>query len=361
MDHVPTCGMERQKRQVRRFALFALLLCAACADRGEISFAQPAVSGTLHDIWVANFRQNAPPQQGQLSPPRPNMTRYEKYVISVPPTHAPGEVEWPDGQPDAQTDFVAVETATFRDAAGFRSAIARSDQTGQKEILLFVHGYNVNNAEAVYQLAQVRHDFDVPVPTVLFSWPSAAKAAGYLYDRDSALIARDALEQVIVDLARGGRQKITLLGHSMGNLLIMETLRQIEISGRLRIKDTIGGLFMISPDIDGELFTTQAKRIRTLPDPSVIFVSDQDIALRISAALTGRTNRLGSQIDGASVGDLPISIVDVSALSDGGLAHDVALSSPVAISVLTRLNENTLPSEITVPRRIRLEPDMADR
>ena len=69
---------------------------------------------------------------------------------------------------------------------------------------------------------------DRPAPS---RWCGLARTVGYVYDRDSALLARDPLEHLIMELTRGSKRKLVIVGHSMGKLLIMETLRQIEISG----------------------------------------------------------------------------------------------------------------------------------
>lgn len=324
-------------------ALFAL---AACSDRGTIEFAEPDDTATVHNIWVINQRSSLPIQEGQSSPPRTADMSFNKFEISVPPTHASGEIEWPDGDPDAQTNFAAISTDELPDLRSFVRAISASDDTGMNETVLFVHGYNVTHGEAVYQLAQVVHDFEVPSPSVLFSWPSAGKAIGYVYDRDSALFARDQLEDVLVGLTRGTNRKVVIVGHSMGNLLIMETLRQVAIKGTIDIERQIAGVVMISPDIDGDLFQAQTRSITTWPDPFIIVGAEQDVALRVSALLTGRQSRLGSSVDGSVVGDLPITVINVSEFGQGGLDHSVGLSSPAAIAIAKRANQANLPSEM---------------
>ena len=294
----------------------------------------------MHDVWIANFRPTDPPAQGQRSPPRPDRLSFQRAAVSVPPTHTVGQIEWPDGAPSGLQNFVTIEQQDIPSAADFARRIARADTGATGTTFLYVHGYNYTHGEAVYQMAQIAHDFDVPSPTVLFSWPSAGVPVGYLYDRDSTLIARDQLEEVIVALTRQPGRRLEILGHSMGNLLIMETLRQIEISGSVDIADKIAALIMISPDIDGELFYTQAARLRSLPRNTVILAARQDRALRVSALLTGRTNRLGSETDRAAVRDLPVAIVDTSQFARDGRSHAVPLTSPSAIAILRRAQEN---------------------
>ena len=182
-----------------------------CSERGVLEVAMPAPSATTHTIWVSNFRSDV--QAGASgAPPRPLDLSFQAVSVSVPPTHALGKIEWPDGPPDASADFVTIGQRQFETINRFASDVARSDQSKLNETLVFVHGYNTRHAEAVYQLAQFVHDFEVPVPPVLFSWPSAGRTIGYVYDRDSALLARDELEATLVALTRNGR-KVVLVGH----------------------------------------------------------------------------------------------------------------------------------------------------
>ncbi len=333
-------------------ACFAVL--TACAPRGEISFGAPVPQASVHDIWIANFRATAPPAEGDRSPPRPTTLQFEKAEVSVPPSHSTGQIEWPRSTPNAATDFVTLSAETFASPVRFAQALAQSEKAVTGETFVYVHGYNYTHGEAVYQAAQIVHDYEVPSPMVLFSWPSAAAPVGYLYDRDSALIARDQLEQVLVALTREQGRKVTLLGHSMGNLLIMETLRQIELSGSLNIAEKIDALIMVSPDIDGELFYTQARRIGQLPNRSVIIAARQDSALRLSARLTGRENRLGSATDRRAVRDLPVVVIDASDLADGGNNHSIGLTSPAAIAILKNVDPDSLPGEVQESAIIKL-------
>ncbi len=321
----------------------------ACTPRGRLEFGTSVPDATTVDIWVARFRPTKLPVDGQRAPPRPTEIAFEKTVVSIPQSHQPGQIEWPKGEPDAATDFVTLSNRRYATLGSFASAIDKADGRKTRETVLFVHGFNMRHGEAVYQLAQVSHDFEIPSQTVLFSWPSAGVPAGYLFDRDSALYARDQLEIVIRGLTRQRGHKVVLIGHSMGNLLIMETLRQIEIGGDFDVQKRLGGLIMVSPDIDGELFYAQASRLATIPQPALIIAARQDRALRLSALLTGRANRLGSQTGRTAVRDLPITVIDATELGGRGSNHDIALTSPAAISLLKKLDAQILPGANTLP------------
>nr|WP_309501931.1 alpha/beta fold hydrolase [uncultured Roseovarius sp.] len=311
--------------------LFVLL--AACAPRETAQVAPPNPAATAQPIYVATQRKldRTGPYFGQL---RPDGLRFFRNVISVPPNHVAGHVEWPEGRPDAATDFVVTDTKIFSGMREMRSHL-RARRKGS-ETLVFVHGYNNTLSDAMYRLAQIQTDFKTGMPGVLFSWQSAGDARGYIYDRDSVLHARDDLEEVLNSLTAAPGEKVFLLAHSMGANLTMEVLRQAALRGNRKLLDRISGVVLMSPDIDPDLFRRQVNSIGKLPDPFMIFVSRQDRALSLAGFLTGRKPRLGV-IDGPEkVADLKgVTVVDFTALADGeGLNHMVPVSSPAAVSVL---------------------------
>lgn len=320
--------------------LLTVLLSSACAERANVAVLPPPEVSNVRDIWSVKLRSS---DQTSLrtAPPRPTAPSFEKTSVSIPPTHQPGQIEWPKGTPNAETDFVVTREERFPTETQFASALNSSAADDKGETLLFVHGYNVRHYEAVYQLAQMAEDYDVSGPTVLFSWPSAGVAAGYIYDRDSVLVSRDALEQTIIALSRQFNREIVLVGHSMGSHLIMETLRQIEGKNSLDIATSITALVLMAPDIDGEVFLSQVSSLRALPDPSILMVAERDQALRLSSFLAGQRPRLGGQTDRSIVADLPISVIDVDDFATGdGFNHAIPTSSPAAIEILRRLDAN---------------------
>ena len=320
------------QRQIQRFvvALLALTL-AGCGARPVAQFAPPAEGATPQLIYVATGR-DLTPDGPAFGAKRAEKMSHARLTISVPPTHVTGQIEWPDATPDAATDFVITDSRRFTGAPAMLADLARNKPG--RETLLFVHGYNYTLSEAAYRLAQVKQDFGTREPSVLFAWPSAGDPRGYIYDRDSVLFARDDLVRTLRDLTDGDR-KVFILAHSMGAALTMEALRQAAIGGDRRILDRISGVVLMSPDIDPDLFRRQAQAIGALPQPFLIFTSQQDRALSLAGFLTGRKQRLGVIDSPESVAGLDVQVLDFSQLSDQrGINHAIAVTSPRAVRVL---------------------------
>lgn len=329
---------------LRAFLATSLCFVVACTPRGAITlFPDAAMVGQLRHIYVGTTRGTG--DNGRFNNKRNEHISYHRYDISVPQRHQLGEIEWPKGNPDPATDFLTTAIHHYPAAPGFAADLAkslRSRPKGQREVALFVHGFNNTFAEGMYRLAQLSNDMGLPNPSVHYSWPSAGSPLGYGYDRDSLLFGRDGLENLIKTIKSAGAEQVLLVGHSMGALLSMEVLRQMAISDAKSMNKTISGVILISPDIDVDVFRRQASRIGPLPQPFVIFTSSKDRALRLSARLSGKQERLGTIRNARKLTGLEIALLDVTDFSEGPTGHFNAATSPSLIKILKRLNSVNL-------------------
>lgn len=325
---------------MRALLIVSLSLVLGCSPRGAISeFPNAALVGKVRNIYVGTTRRMI--VGGDFGSKRSANLTYHRYDISVPPMRETGEVSWPKGDPDPQTDFLTTSANNFNGSSSFITDLARSlrkHARGDREVVVFVHGFNTNFAEGLYRFAQLSHDMELSNPSIHYSWPSLGNPLGYEYDRDSALFARDGLENLLKSVKAAGAEKILLVGHSMGALLTVETIRQMSISNGPALNDMLGGVILISPDIDVELFRQQARRLKPMPQPFVIFTSQKDRALRLSALLTGRNERLGNVSDINELANLEVTLIDVTKFSDNFVGHFTEATSPALVKILKRLN-----------------------
>lgn len=316
-----------------------LSFVVACTPRGAITvFPDAALVGQVQNVFVGTTRSID--ANGEFTSKRTADVTYHRYNISVPPQHETGEIDWPRGKPDPKRAFLTTDFVHFQTSKTFSSNLAkmlRNRPRGKREVVVFVHGFNNNFAEGVYRLAQLSNDMALPNPTVHYSWPSSGNPLGYGYDRDSLLFARDGLEELLHTVKSSGADRILLVGHSLGALLTMETLRQMSIADSKSLDKMISGVVLISPDIDVDLFRKQANRIGKLPEPFVIFTSKKDRALRLSARLSGKHGRLGNVQNVKELSKLHITLIDVTNFSDGLTGHFNAATSPALLQILRRL------------------------
>jgi esterase/lipase superfamily enzyme len=318
-----------------------VLLAVACSPRGTLTMApQAATVGEVRSVFVGTTR-GMDPETGEFSGDRSETDRYARFDISIPPERTSGEITWPKPhlKPNFTTDFLTTAANTYPDPTSFRrdlTAALSSQRPGQREAVVYVHGFNNTFSEGLYRIAQLSHDLEMPGVAVHYSWPSLGKPLAYVYDRDSVLFARDGLQDLLEQVAAAGADRIVIVGHSMGSALVMEALRQMAIRGGSKVWGRIAGVVLISPDIDVEVFRSQALRIGTLPQPFLIFTSQKDKALALSARLTGQKERLGTLEDVSLVADLKVTLFEVGAFSTGA-GHFTPGDSPVLIQLLGRL------------------------
>lgn len=293
--------------------------------------------GQVVDVFYSTTR--SPEIGASFGVERSLTPTYGKVGISVPPEHAQGKLEVNGRHPDPTQDFVATEELLFDDSAAFRRDLAAAlRKNPTHEAVIFVHGFNNNFAEGLFRIAQLRHDFGIQGVAVHYAWPSHGSPLGYAYDRDSALFARDGLEDLIRQVKAAGATSVLLVGHSIGAALSMEAMRQISIKSPAELHRDIDAVVLISPDIDVDVFRAQATRIEKLPEPFFIFVSKRDKALALSARLTGEKNRLGNAQSVTQISDLAVTMVDVSQFTGPfDLGHFTVGSSPALIRILAQL------------------------
>ena len=331
-------------RASRPFAFLVLLLIlAGCAGRAMVALVPEASGiGQSETVLVASTRVF---EDGDWGSDRLEGLSFVGFDVNIPPEREPGQVEPVRDRraPDPATNFLVTRAEALEGASAFRGALQdelASRPADQREVMVFVHGFNNTFADGLYRTAQIRHDFDIPGVAVHYAWPSAGNALGYAYDRDSALFARDGLETLLREIAASGSNRIVLVAHSLGSSVTMEALRQLRIGGRDDVLNRISGVILMSPDLDVDLFRSQAMRIDPLPQPFVIFTSQRDRALRISAAITGQRSRLGNLGTVDDVADLNVTLIDISEFRGGardGLNHFAAATSPAMIQLLQQV------------------------
>jgi esterase/lipase superfamily enzyme len=325
-----------------RFILLFAVMLGACAPRGAITLApQAAAVGEVVPVFVGTTRgYNAATRSFDAS--KSESLNFARFDISVPPDREVGDITFPGRRaPDATRDFLTTSADVIADAPTFRDDLAaalRARKPGDRDAVIFVHGFNNTFAEGLYRLAQLSHDLKLPGVAVHYSWPSRGAALGYVADRDSALFARDGLEELIREVQLAGAENIVLVAHSMGSALLMESMRQIAIRGDQSSLDRIGGVLLISPDIDVDVFRSQAMAIGNLPEPFLIFGSDRDQYLNVSARITGEPERLGNLSDVRRLADLEVTYLDVAAYNEG-LGHFNLGNSPALISLIGRIGD----------------------
>ncbi len=195
-------------------ALGAALGVSACIspDMSEIGdpgamlspFASNAVAQKPRpvQIFIVSTRKG---ESGAAAREQASEAHFALATMTIPPGHRAGSIEAPLwGRPNGRDDIVL---AGERDLDGdeFRAELAShvSGRVGvNRDILVFVHGFNTSFDEARSRAAQIVADARFGGVAVLFTWPSRSELFGYVSDKESATASRDALQALLQNLGR---------------------------------------------------------------------------------------------------------------------------------------------------------------
>ncbi len=326
---------------------FMSLLVSGCASVGLSGMGEASVEPRAISIFVASTRKGERGASSEIAVDKGS--RLSLQMISVPPGHQPGVIERPSfGSEDPQNHFVAASRRAL-DETAFLGEIAShlSGRVGSnRDILLYIHGFNTSYDEARFRLAQIAADGRFGGVPVLYTWPATGSILDYGAAKENATSARDALSRLIHQLSEvPDVGRVHILAHSMGAWLTMEALRENAISGSPDLNGKLGDVMLAAPDIDLNVFRQQLARL----DRSHIFVlvAANDRALSISRTLAGDRPRLGgldpnNPKDLAELEALGVKAYDLSRETRGLIGHGTYADAPQVV--------RTIGSQITEQR-----------
>ncbi len=327
--------------------LFKSLLLSGCGrppelvgvDNPETPVA--SVSGaSRHKIFLASTRQASETVGAFFSAERAPDLGLASVVVSVPPTHVTGELTRPKRlPPDPRTEFAIIEPTIYNSENAFVASVnaeLANRNRGERDILFFVHGYNNTTSDALLRLGQFVEDTNFEGVAVLYDWASAAQLSRYVYDLNSALIARSGVADIGNILARTNAEGYDVFAHSMGGFLIMEALRDQAARGTFNTSGRLQNIILASPDIDLDLFTVQLEEIDTNLEKFFVLLSEDDSALRTSRRIAGGVPRVGAA-NATDLAELGVVAIDLTAIDDSSSgSHSKFAGSPEVVQLLGR-------------------------
>lgn len=330
----------------RCLALMLLfLVLASCAPRlNLVGVDNPefptlsVIDATRHKVFIATTRQDAEVVGALFSDLRADELGLASVEVSIPPNHEVGALEVPRyPPPDPRTEFAIIEPTIYENDNAFLSSLnseLRKRDKAEREVLFFVHGYNMTTSDAILQVGQFVEDSGFEGVPVLFTWASAAQLSRYVYDLNSALIARPLLIDAAELLTRSDATRFHIFAHSMGSFLTMEALVDVAQTRRFNSTGRLQSIIFASPDIDLDLFKTQIAAFDTSFDRFFVLLSQDDYALKASRRIAGGVQRVGSS-DAETLSALGVNAIDLSQISDSRTgSHSKFTGSPEVVQLI---------------------------
>ena len=157
----------------------------------------------------------------------PNIER--PWVYRIPLTNIVIYQESED--PKRHFTMQEVKALSRDDFLGLVRARLAASSRFKDHALVFIHGFNTTFDFGVYRAAQMSYDLKFDGAPFIYSWPSKGQIGlqDYGYDRGSAEQAEPYLKEFLQLVAReSGAKTISIIAHSMGNLLLLPVLREPE-------------------------------------------------------------------------------------------------------------------------------------
>jgi esterase/lipase superfamily enzyme len=251
--------------------------------------------------------------------------RLGRFDVSIPrDVHQAGRLErptlWTFHREDPDKHFVIVSRVEQTYDEFYRQLSGIVAKSGRKQVLVFIHGYNVSFEDAVYRTAQISYDLNFDGGPILYSWPSEGALTSYPTDANNAEWTVPHLRWFLEDVAtKTQAEEIQVIAHSMGNRPLMSAMNQISSESSLAVRSRFREVVLTAPDIDADVFKRLATALRQTARHVTLYASSNDLALKASRDFQGY-QRAGDTQPAVVVVD-GIETIDVSALDTGFLGH----------------------------------------
>jgi esterase/lipase superfamily enzyme len=279
---------------------------------------------------------------------RDSAIRYGQVVVSIPSSHAVGELERPSLWKLERADkhFVVKSVVEQSRGEAFDAMKASLASTTAKSLLLFVPGFNNKFTDGALRAAQLSHDLRFPGLTMLYSWPSAGSPYSYAADEEVARYSERSFELVLEDLTTLPFDDIYIVAHSLGSRVAAHGLQRRSMQSKPMAQ--LKALFLAAADISAEIFRTDIvphlaamRGMRT-----TVYAASSDVLL-VVAGIFKDVRRIGESRGGVLTFN-GVDTIDASkhSLVSNGFGHSYAMHSTVVLKDMSRIiSDRATPSQ----------------
>jgi esterase/lipase superfamily enzyme len=266
-------------------------------------------------------------------------------TVSIPPRHRIGRLEGPrlwrfELRPDP-TEHVALLSLAEQEPDSFAAQLSSSLATADdRDVLVFVHGYNVDFTAAVRRAAQIAFDLKFAGCASVFSWPSTGNLLGYLTDGGNAEWAFDHFREYLnFLLTRVNARFVHVIAHSMGCRLLLNAMDRFDPVALPDGSARLGQVVFAAPDVDADTLARTARTLTGRAAGITIYLSGNDLALNVSRRIFGHGRAGGELFVVDGIDTIDASQADTSLI---GLRHSYYGSKRSILSDLCSLINSSL-------------------
>lgn len=246
--------------------------------------------------------------------------------VTVPNSHQRGQVERPsllrfEIHEDQQKHIVLTSAIELSEDDFMQRLSGNVAASPARDMLVFIHGYNVDFESAVQRTAQIAIDLPFEGVPVCYSWPSQGSLVGYTIDENNVEWTVTHLKEFLLELANeSGAESINVVAHSMGNRAMTAALQQMQWQRPAESSPLFDRVVLAAPDVDADRFRRDlAPALLDIANQVTLYASSDDQALQASMQVHGYP-RAGD--GGANIIVVPgVETIDVSGIDLSLLGH----------------------------------------
>lgn len=269
--------------------------------------------------------------------------KYGIAEISIPKTHKFGEMERPHFWQEEKIGkhVVIVKLEKLDDKKFVELLKSKLHFVSEKDILIFIHGFNVSFANAIRRTAQISYDLSFKGVPMAYSWPSRGEVSEYMRDESSVQYTVPHLVAFLKKVIENrGDANIHIIGHSMGTRALTNALK--EISYIYQGKHVFKNIILAAPDIDRDVFQESLlPYITKTTDKVTLYASSDDSALKLSNTLHSG-ERIGQGGNDVFVYK-GLDTIDASGIDTSLLGHSYFAEKKILITDLKEVITKSLP------------------
>lgn len=292
-------------------------------------------------------KQNQNSNKIQYSDELDKTTHYGMCDVTIPPSHQSGELETSMLDLEFTADdykHVVLHDITEISQKDFFKTFKST--ASEKDILIFIHGYNVSFNKAARRTAQLAYDLQFPGIPLFFSWPSKANIFKYKTDAENVRLSIPALTEFIAEVVKQFKpERIHVIAHSMGTYGFTQALLQLKESMSAKHTSPLfNQIVLAAPDIDASTFQKDiAPNIKKLASRVSLYASSKDAAMTVSRNYNnGR--RAGDSVPEIITSE-GIDSIDVSRVDTSFVGHSYYGSNNSIISDIRLVLSKKKPEE----------------
>lgn len=241
--------------------------------------------------WEVFFGTNRPPAEGpdedrtrfgNGTTRSPTFGRSEIFIPSRRRGVDPRRAEDSKTQGKSSNEGARLESVRAVAFDEFLSGVqSQVDRSRQHDVLLFVHGFNVDFDSSLIRTAQLALDMPFNGAVIAYSWPTQGGVLNYASDEPINAKSVEPFREFLVRLREGlsDDARLHVVVHSMGNRIVLKALSELPAT---RVVPPIDNLALCAPDVGLSNYRQWAAAATAKCRRVTLYASRSDSALIVS-------------------------------------------------------------------------------